>query len=65
MVSLAVCIVYLEGEGIRRLLPYITGIEVVEEVNGKVMLIISSIGVVVNIALALVLGVENHVVSEG
>mmetsp|Transcript_11968 Transcript_11968/g.29279 ORF Transcript_11968/g.29279 Transcript_11968/m.29279 type:complete len:457 (+) Transcript_11968:105-1475(+) len=65
MVSLAVCSVYLEGEGIRRLLPYITGIEVIEEVDGGVMSIIASIGVVVNIALAFVLGVENHVHMPG
>ena len=64
MVSLAVCSVYLEVEGIRRLLPYITGTDGIEEVDGKIMTIIASIGVVVNISLAFVLGVENHVVCS-
>ena len=65
MVSLAVCSVYLEVEGIRRLLPYITGsTDAIEEVDGKIMSIIASIGVVLNISLAFVLGVENHVVCS-
>lgn len=67
MVSLAICSVFLTGEGVRRLLPYIMtrdGVDV-EEVDGEVMSIIAFIGVVVNIALALVLGVENHVHMPG
>ena len=53
---------WLWAEGIRRLLPYLSGMVVIEKVDGEVMSIIAVIGVVVNIALALVLGVENHVV---
>ena len=43
-------------------MPYLSGMAVIEKVDGEVMSIIAAIGVVVNIALALVLGVENHVV---
>ena len=53
------------GGSIRRLLPYLSGMAVMEKVDGEVMsCIIAAIGVVVNIALALVLGVENHVVCH-
>ena len=45
-------------------MPYLSGMAVIEKVDGEVMSIIAAIGVVVNIALALVLGVENHVVCQ-
>ena len=45
-------------------MPYLSGMAVIEKVDGEVMSIIAAIGVVVNIALALVLGVENHVVCH-
>ena len=64
MLSLAICSIFLWAEGIRRLLPYLSGMAVIEKVDGEVMSIIAAIGVVVNIALALVLGVENHVVCQ-
>ena len=65
MCSLAICSIALQTEGIRRLLPHIRGdFEAVEEIDGKVMCIVASIGVVINILLALILGVENHVVSN-
>ena len=71
MVSLAVVSLFLTGEGLRRLWPYIvswvkeSGLDSMEEVDGAVMSLIALIGVVVNVALALVLGVENHVHMPG
>lgn len=62
MSSLAICSAFIWVEGVRRLLPFLTGTSVIEGVDGGVMSMIAAIGVVVNIALALVLGVENHVV---
>mmetsp|Transcript_18854 Transcript_18854/g.54573 ORF Transcript_18854/g.54573 Transcript_18854/m.54573 type:complete len:584 (-) Transcript_18854:70-1821(-) len=71
MISLAICSLLLLGEGFRRLWPFIlfwtrgTDIEEIQEVEGSIMSIIAFIGVLVNIALALVLGVENHVHMPG
>lgn len=59
MTSLAFVTVTLAYEAIRRLLA-----SEPEQVDGKLMVIIASIGVVVNIALAFVLG-ENHVHLPG
>lgn len=60
MCSLALCSLYIWGEGIRRLVLHFTA--GVEDVDGEVMSIIAAIGVAVNIALAFVLGVEVSVV---
>jgi len=57
MCSLALCSLYIWGEGIRRLVLHFTS-GVIEDVDGEVMSIIAAIGVAVNIALAFVLGVE-------
>jgi len=57
MCSLALCSLYIWGEGIRRLVLHFTA-GVIEDVDGQVMSIIAAIGVAVNIALAFVLGVE-------
>ena len=61
MCSLALCSLYIWGEGIRRLVLHFTA-GVIEDVDGQVMSIIAAIGVAVNIALAFVLGVEVSVV---
>ena len=63
MCSLALCSLYIWGEGIRRLVLHFTATAgVIEDVDGEVMSIIAAIGVAVNIALAFVLGVEVSVV---
>ncbi|KAL7551836.1 hypothetical protein ACHAWF_015122, partial [Thalassiosira exigua] len=67
MGSLTICSVWLMGEGLRRLYPFVvnwatrSGMEGIAEVNGEVMAAATFVVVVVNVALALVLGVENHV----
>ena len=58
MCSLALCSLYIWGEGIRRLVLHFTAGVITEDVDGEVMSIIAAIGVAVNIALAFVLGVE-------
>lgn len=59
MISLALVSVYLAAEAVRRL------VRGHENVDGKLMSIVASIGVLVNISLAFVLGAEHHVHLPG
>ena len=62
MSSLAIFSILLEAEGIRRLLSMIySGDRVMEEIDGRVMSAMAVIGVIINVSLAFILGVENHV----
>ena len=66
MCSLAVCSIILQAEGIRRLMAIIFGGDTVtEQINGKVMSLIAGMGVIINICLVFILGVENHVHMPG
>ena len=66
MCSLAIFSILLEAEGIRRLLSMIfSGDQVIEEIDGKVMSAMAFFGVIINVSLAFILGVENHVHMPG
>ena len=66
MLSLAFFSVLLEAEGIRRLCSMIvSGDHVIEEIDGRVMSAMAFIGVIINVSLAFILGVENHVHMPG
>mmetsp|Transcript_28325 Transcript_28325/g.77761 ORF Transcript_28325/g.77761 Transcript_28325/m.77761 type:complete len:487 (+) Transcript_28325:39-1499(+) len=63
MLSLALVSLYLAVEAIRRMVKYCNG--TAAPVDGKLMSGVAFIGVLVNIALAFVLGVENHIHLPG
>ena len=65
MISLALVSVYLAMEAVRRLYKILAPNQEQEEVNGKLMSQVAAIGVIVNLALGWVLGVENHVHLPG
>ena len=66
MCSLAIFSILLEAEGIRRLLSMIfSGDQVIEKIDGRVMSGMAFIGVIINVSLMFILGVENHVHMPG
>jgi zinc transporter 2 len=66
MLSLAFFSILLEAEGIRRLYSMIySGDHLIEEIDGRVMSAMAFIGVIINVSLAFILGVENHLHMAG
>jgi len=63
MISLALVSIYLAVEACQRMYLYLT--DRAQPVNGKLMSQVAFIGVLVNVALALILGVENHIHLPG
>jgi zinc transporter 2 len=66
MLSLAFFSILLEAEGIRRLYSMIhSGDHVIEEIDGRVMSAMAFVGVIINVSLVFILGVDNHVHMPG